>query len=82
MGMQILCTPMHLLALNMYNMQGITPGARVAAVWQTLPSSTFIRMFRFLGAYGIGGIGNKFLLAKGREWSERKYCTESSKVVV
>jgi len=74
MGMQFICTPLHLLALNMYNQQGVSPGARAAAVWKTCPSSTFIRMFRFLGAYGIGGIGNKSLIAYGREWADNKYC--------
>jgi len=73
MGMQFICTPLHLLALNMYNEQGVTPAQRVASVWKTLPSSTFIRMFRFLGAYGIGGIGNKYLIKEGRDWAEHKY---------
>jgi hypothetical protein len=30
-------------------------------------------MFRFLAAYGIGGIGNKWLIANGRAWAEKKY---------
>lgn len=66
MGMQLVCTPLHLLALNMYNEQGVSAATRVASVWKTLPATTFIRMFRFLGAYGIGGIGNKYLIATFR----------------
>lgn len=76
MAMQIVCTPMHLLALNMYNERGVTYGQRVKTVWSTTPSSTFIRMFRFLGAYGIGGLGNKFFIAKARKWTEKTYCQE------
>lgn len=73
MGMQLVCTPLHLLALNMYNEQGVTPQQRMASVWKTCPQATLIRMFRFLGAYGIGGITNKTLLLKGRQYST-KYC--------
>jgi hypothetical protein len=49
--------------LNMYNEQGVSAATRVASVWKTLPATTLIRMFRFLGAYGIGGIGNKYLIS-------------------
>ena len=73
MGMQLICTPLHLLALNMYNEPGVSAAQRASSVWATTPSSTFIRMFRFLAAYGIGGIGNKWLIARGREWAENKY---------
>ena len=73
MGMQLICTPLHLLALNMYNEQGVTAAQRAKSVWATTPQSTFIRMFRFLAAYGIGGIGNKWLIANGRAWAEKKY---------
>lgn len=74
MAMQLICTPLHLLAVNMYNVPVAKIGQRAAEVWKTTPSSTGIRMFRFLAAYGIGGIGNKSLIAYGRAWSENKYC--------
>jgi len=75
MGMQLICTPLHLLALNMYNEQNATPRERVSQVWKTTPQSTFVRMFRFLGAYGIGGLTNKALLKSGREYTVEKYCS-------
>jgi hypothetical protein len=30
-------------------------------------------MFRQLAAYGIGGVGNKSMIAKGRAWADKKY---------
>jgi hypothetical protein len=30
-------------------------------------------MFRFSVAYGIGVIGNKAFVKRGREWAENKY---------
>lgn len=57
----------------MYNEQGVTAAQRAASVGKTVVSSTFIRMFRFLGAYGIGGIGNKYFIKHGRQWAENKY---------
>jgi hypothetical protein len=62
----------------MYNVPTATLAERAAQVWKTTPSSTFIRMFRFLAAYGIGGVGNKFLIAQGRAWSENKFYSEST----
>lgn len=73
MGMQLVCTPLHLLALNMFNEPNATMTERLRAVWRTTPEATFIRMFRFLGAYGIGGLSNKSIILKGREWSAEKY---------
>ena len=73
MAMQLVCTPLHLAALNMYNEQGVTLAQRASSIWKTLPQTTFTRMFRQLAAYGIGGVGNRSLIAKGRKWAENKY---------
>lgn len=73
MGMQLLCTPLHLGALNMYNEPNATVGERMQQLGRVLPSTTAIRMVRFLGAYGIGGLTNKALIARGREWNEKSY---------
>ena len=48
-------------------------GERAADVGKTLPQATFARMFRFCSAYGIGGLMNKTLLAKGRAYNEQTY---------
>jgi hypothetical protein len=73
-GMQIACTPLHLLALNYYNMPTATPMERLKDVGGIFPQATFSRMFRFCAAYGMGGLTNKYLLAKGRDYVEQKYC--------
>ena len=54
--MQIVCTPLHLLALDTYNTPTASLSERTANVGRLLPDSTGIRMFRFLCAYGIGGV--------------------------
>jgi hypothetical protein len=54
--MQIVCTPLHLLALDTYNTPTASLSERAANVGRLLPDSTGIRMFRFLCAYGIGGV--------------------------
>lgn len=66
-GMQIFCSPLHLGALNFYNMPSATTAERVADVCKTLPQATLARMFRFCSAYGMGGLVNKHLLKTGRE---------------
>merc|ERR1712187_542037 len=60
-SMQIVITPIHLLGLNMYNMPEATAAERFRAVCSTYPEATGVRMFRFLWAYGVGGIVNKEL---------------------
>lgn len=73
MGMQLICTPMHLLALNMYNTPEAPLKQRAQEVWATCPQSTFVRMLRFCCAYGFGGLLNKELTARGKAYNEEKY---------
>jgi hypothetical protein len=51
--MQLVCTPLHLLALNMYNAPDATAQERAATVARLFASSVYVRMFRFFCAYGI-----------------------------
>lgn len=74
MGMQLICTPLHLLALNMYNTPTATLSQRATEVWSTCPESTFVRMLRFCCAYGFGGLLNKDLVARGKAYNQEKYC--------
>ncbi|EOD32173.1 hypothetical protein EMIHUDRAFT_449549 [Emiliania huxleyi CCMP1516] len=76
-GMQCLLTPVHLLALNMYNVPIATPAQRASQVGPLLPSSTLARMGRFGCAYGIGGIMNTRLTNAAREWAVRAYAPEN-----
>merc|ERR1712048_1377185 len=77
MGMQLICTPLHLTALNLYNEPTATLRERATSVWKTCPESTFVRMGRFLFAYGVSGIFNKDLIAKGRNWTTSQYTVVS-----
>ena len=51
--MQLVCTPLHLLALNMYNDPEATAKERATTVARLFASSVYVRMFRFFCAYGI-----------------------------
>jgi len=66
-GMQIICTPIHLSALNAFNYPTATLGERVANVASLAPSTTLARMMRMAPAYGIGGVMNTSLTNKGRD---------------
>jgi len=76
MFMQCICTPVHLLALDMFNAPKATAMERVSNVWRSCPQSTLTRMFRFLCAYGIGGIMNANLTTWHRRWSMERYCDD------
>ena len=78
MGMQLICTPLHLLALNMYNVPDASISQRVSDVWKTCPQATLIRMFRFLGAYGIGGLTNKAIIQSGKDWTVSQLNSQQS----
>mmetsp|Transcript_123507 Transcript_123507/g.245839 ORF Transcript_123507/g.245839 Transcript_123507/m.245839 type:complete len:300 (-) Transcript_123507:29-928(-) len=79
MLMQCICTPIHLLALDMFNTPKAAAMERVSKVCRTCPQPTLIRMFRFLCAYGIGGILNTSLTGWHRDWSTERYFDASVK---
>jgi hypothetical protein len=68
--MQVVCTPMHLLALNMVNAPVATMAQRIAALKVSTPPALIARSLRMLPAYGIGGILNTTLSTKGRDAGE------------
>merc|ERR1712217_972829 len=72
-SMQLLITPIHLLGLNLYNTPTATTAERLRAVATTYPEATGVRMFRFLWAYGVGGIVNKELTYRARHWTVERY---------
>jgi len=57
---QFVTTPIHLLALDLYNRQQRSLGAsaRMARVKRDLPQAVPTRMLRILPAFGIGGLLN------------------------
>ncbi len=72
-GMQLILTPLHLLALSMYNEPAATPAERAAAISRTAPSATLARMGRFGAAYGVGGLMNTALTHRGRDLVLQRY---------
>merc|ERR1719356_947653 len=74
-AMQVVITPIHLLGLNFYNAPSAAPAQRARAVWSTCPESTGVRMLRFTWAYGVGGLVNKELSQRARDWTVSKYAS-------
>ena len=80
--MQILCTPLHLVALDLVNRPGVLSGGqRVAQLFTSGAASALLaRSLRMLPAYGIGGLLNATLCRHGREasarWAARELSTE------
>jgi len=70
---QVVCTPLHLLALNMVNAPVATMAQRIAALKVSTPPALIARSLRMLPAYGIGGILNTTLSTKGRDAARRKF---------
>mmetsp|Transcript_29204 Transcript_29204/g.73206 ORF Transcript_29204/g.73206 Transcript_29204/m.73206 type:complete len:285 (-) Transcript_29204:222-1076(-) len=66
MAVQLASTPFHLAGLDLYNNPGRAAGARAAYIASTYPASTLARMGRICPAFGIGGLGNKYLRARAR----------------
>jgi len=77
-GMQLLITPIHLLGLNFYNAPSATAAERARAVWSTCPESTGVRMGRFFWAYGVGGLVNKELSQRARDWTVATYAAKGA----
>merc|ERR1712060_269659 len=76
--MQTLITPIHLFGLNLYNQPKATTNERMRAVMKTYPEATGVRMFRFLWAYGVGGLVNKELNQRARNWTVARYASQSA----
>lgn len=56
---QFFSTPVHLLALDLYNRQNwLSASARLARLKRDLPTAVPTRMLRILPAFGIGGLLN------------------------
>jgi len=72
-AMQIVITPIHLLGLNLYNTPVATTSERLRAVAKNCPEATGVRMFRFFWAYGVGGLVNRSLNQRARDWTVRTY---------
>jgi len=77
-AMQLAITPIHLLGLNLYNTPVASTSERIKAVAKNCPEATGVRMFRFFWAYGVGGLVNKSLNQRARDWTVEYYCSAGS----
>jgi hypothetical protein len=59
MAAQLVLTPIHLLALDIYNRAGQTAPNRISYISNVLPGALSIRLGRVLCAYSIAGVSNK-----------------------
>ena len=64
-GMQIVCAPLHLLALTYYNIPGASTIERAKAVAKTTPATTLAFAIRIAPAFGIGCTVNTALTSCG-----------------
>lgn len=55
---QFIATPFHLTALDFYNRPGLSIKERYTHIKSIFTNALFLRMMRFLPAYGFGGIIN------------------------
>eukprot|EP00123_Amoebidium_parasiticum_P021621 comp70681_c0_seq1/m.48111 comp70681_c0_seq1/g.48111 ORF comp70681_c0_seq1/g.48111 comp70681_c0_seq1/m.48111 type:complete len:288 (-) comp70681_c0_seq1:361-1224(-) len=61
MAVQFVSTPLHLLGLDFYNNKGVSLFNRMAFLKREYVKSTAARICRIGPAFGVGGVGNKFL---------------------
>ncbi|ORX62451.1 hypothetical protein DM01DRAFT_1331869 [Hesseltinella vesiculosa] len=60
-AVQFISTPLHLIALDLYNRPTASPKERQLLVKQQYLKSTFARIGRIGPAFGFGGIGNTYV---------------------
>lgn len=58
---ELVNTPIHLLALDMFNRPGRSLKARARAVARQFPRSLGVRILRVLAAFSLGGISNRVI---------------------
>lgn len=62
-AINIVSSPIHFLALDLYNNPEASSGARVCTIAASYCGATSSRIIKGLAAYGIGGVGNTTLRA-------------------
>lgn len=58
---ELVNTPIHLLALDVYNRPNCPPIDRARRVWKQFPTSVMVRIMRVLCAFSLGGISNRVM---------------------
>lgn len=72
-GMQLVCAPLHLLALTYYNIPGASTVERAKAVARTTPATTLAFAIRIAPAFGIGCTVNSALTSYGHKATKAWY---------
>ena len=72
-SLQVLCAPLHLLGLNLYNVPLATAAERAAAVARMAPQTTIAFAVRTAPTFGVGGVMNATLTTSGRRAVRRHY---------
>ena len=78
--MQVICTPLHLLALDFVNSTTATSSQRASAITRSLGAALAARSLRMLPAYGIGGLLNKSFIRLGRDTATLIFCAHHEPV--
>jgi hypothetical protein len=65
-AMQVVCAPVHLLALNYYNVPVASAAQRAAAVARTAPQTIVAYAVRMAPSFGVGIVMNSSLTRSGR----------------
>ena len=72
-AMQVVCAPVHLLALNFYNVPVASATERAAAVARTAPQTIAAYAVRMAPSFGIGVVMNSNLTRVGHAVLQRRY---------
>ncbi|KAJ3095364.1 hypothetical protein HDU97_007009 [Phlyctochytrium planicorne] len=80
-AVQLVSTPLHLVGMDLYNRPGVSSGERVGFVRKEYWGTSFARMGRIFPAYGIGGVVNKEMRKKGKEYLAEKYASKALTIV-
>ena len=73
---QFVLTPLHLLGYDIYYHPALGVKKRFLGILSIYPSTLFIRMIRMGGAYGIGGVSNRYFRDRfisqyeGKDWDD------------
>ena len=67
LAMQLVCTPLHLLALQYFNARDATLIMQCRAISPMLAPTLVVRLLRSMPAYGIGGVMNTSFVHRGRD---------------
>ena len=69
---QVLSTPLHLLGLNLYNVENASMRDRLRTLRGQIPSTFGARCVRIIPPFSLGAVTNTKLRAAGHAWVDRR----------